>query len=97
MLTFGQIQDGLEVMHICDTPACVNPAHLVLGTHADNMADAARKKRMKNVRNGRKLTDAEVRAVRIDPRKHHIIAAAFGISRRAVLAVKHRESWASLD
>jgi len=44
-LHFGTIPDGKIVMHKCDTPACVRPDHLILGTHKENAEDRTLKGR----------------------------------------------------
>jgi HNH endonuclease len=41
----GEIPTGMQVLHRCDTPTCVNPDHLFIGCNADNMRDAAAKGR----------------------------------------------------
>lgn len=41
----GKIPDGIEIMHSCDNPICINPDHLSTGTHKDNMRDMIKKNR----------------------------------------------------
>lgn len=44
-LANGEIPSGMFVLHSCDTPWCVRPDHLFLGTQADNIRDAMHKGR----------------------------------------------------
>lgn len=66
-LTHGVIPEGMSVLHRCDVRHCVNPAHLWLGTQADNMQDCATKGRMQG---SRKVDNPpQLRAPRIHHRK----------------------------
>lgn len=86
----GRIPVGASVLHKCDVRSCVNPDHLFVGTHADNMADCALKGRIR-VRRGAdhrnaKLTDENVDKIRrmIGSAPQKIIAEKFGVSQTTV-------------
>lgn len=93
----GPIPPGLCVCHKCDTPRCVNPAHLFLGTGADNMADKVAKGRQHRpageAHGQAKLTESMVRAIRADGRKQYEIAKAFGIGQAQVSRIKTGRRW----
>jgi len=61
-LFIGEIPDNMEVCHQCDTTTCVNPKHLFLGTHKDNMMDSAKKGRLNNPK--AKLNPDKIRYIR---------------------------------
>jgi len=83
----GQIPEhpsfhGLVVMHACDQPNCVNPAHLRLGTQGDNVKDMADKGRRSPDACGKPLFPPEViAAIRDDPRPLRVIAAEYGCAK----------------
>ncbi len=93
----------MEVCHSCDVPRCVNPAHLFLGTHADNMGDALAKGRIKNPPTKRgtahgmvKLSDEQVIAIRksaADGHTHEAIGYAFGVTAANVSMISRRKTW----
>lgn len=96
-LYVGPIPNGMHVLHRCDVRACMNPDHLFLGTHQDNMADKMSKGRHvapKGTQHGSaKLTEANVLAIRADSRIQIEIATAYGISQTAVCDIKNRKRW----
>lgn len=87
----GSIPEGQLVLHKCDRPACVNPDHLFLGSHADNAADCRAKGRAYIQQPGHnfaftrksrvnKLTDKQVRYIRASSLKLRELAATFNVS-----------------
>lgn len=97
----GPIADGLHVCHKCDNPPCVNPAHLFLGTNADNVADAVRKRRhtFGETKHFAKLTEADVlsiRARRASGEELQHIANDHGVTASTVSNIALRKSWRHL-
>lgn len=99
-LTNEPITEGMSVCHRCDQPLCVNPNHLFLGSHAENMHDMAAKGRATKRRgadvHGARLDESAVRAIRalnavgVSQRE---LARQFGVSQHAVWGVVHRKTW----
>lgn len=97
-LHIGPIPECMVVCHRCDTPACVNPHHLFLGTPGDNSADRDAKGRLAyGERNGRaKLTTPEaVEAHKLIDAglSERAIARRFNVSRGAIRAIKNGVTW----
>ena len=82
----GPIPDGYMVRHTCDNRACVNSAHLLLGTHQDNMQDMSSRNRQK-----RKLTHDQVRYIRYSDATASNLAEVFGIRINQVYRLRNRK------
>lgn len=106
LLTRGDIPNRLWVLHSCDTPSCVNPRHLFLGTAADNSRDMKSKDRgYRGERHHRATTDPEtVRLIRseYDALGHErgliaSLARDHGVSFHTAYQIVHHTSWRHLD
>lgn len=91
------------VLHVCDVRNCTNPAHLFLGTNADNVIDRNTKGRQAHQRgteNGNaKLTDEQVREIRAlrGIERQIDIAVRFGIANGLVSDIQTRKRWKHVE
>jgi hypothetical protein len=92
------VPPGIFICHTCDHPACVNPEHLFLGTHSDNMKDMSEKGRAAqgetHVR--AKLTKANVTFIRESKLTNVELGKMFGVSHATVARARKCESWKRL-
>lgn len=101
---YGPIPDGLRILHECDNPPCCNPAHLRVGTDADNSADRDRKGRLgdrKGALNGHaKLTEDQVIGImaRVLTGRETTteVARDLGVHRTQVQRIMRGTAWAHL-
>ena len=100
-LHHGKIAEGLECCHRCDVPACVNPNHLFIGTHTDNMRDCEIKGRNPHRKGEKhhkaKLTDETVRLIASELKNRTAtqweIAKKFGVTQSTVSLIKLGKIW----
>lgn len=98
-LATGEAPGKAVVCHSCDTPGCVNPDHLWLGTHADNVRDKKRKMRHSfGERSGTATISAEdvvrMRNLSRVGWRNQEIALAFGIPQATASAAITGKTWA---
>lgn len=100
-LCFGEIPQGLLVLHECDTPLCVKPKHLSIGTYVDNRKDCLEKGRG-NAASGKRvssaiLTEASVLEIRKRYAEGGITQVAlgreYGVDSRTISQVVTRRNW----
>lgn len=93
----GPIPDGLHILHACDHPWCVNPAHLRAGTAVENRADCKARGRL-NVKRGSengwsKLTEENVLEIRTAKVTAKMLAEKFGLNEGSVHNIRRGQTW----
>ena len=93
LLYRGPTKD-LMVLHTCDTRRCVNPEHLYLGDHLDNMVDRRRRSGTST------LSDDQIRAMRAEYALGKIsqrdLGKKYGMSQTATFAIVNRDTWSDV-
>lgn len=103
--SFGPLRRDQLACHKCDNPPCVNPDHLFVGSHQDNMDDAVSKGRMSRTMGRRgiknvnaKLNEQQVNEIRelFGSMSDRIIANKYGVGRTTVVEIRAGRSWSWL-
>ena len=99
-LNLGPIPEGMSVLHSCDNPRCINPEHLVLGTHDDNMRHLKERGRAnrKPVNVGdknasAKLSEKQIVDIRASVESRKVLADLYGVSYSNICLIKSGRSW----
>lgn len=98
-LYMGPIPEEKQALHKCDITICVNPSHLFLGDHIDNMKDMVMKGRVAVGENhGKsKFTTEQILSIRKDPRSYRDIATDYGTTKGYISLIKNKKRWGYLQ
>lgn len=94
-LTYGVPPEGMVVRHRCHNRLCCNPAHLELGSQADNVADMWARDDSAP-RGNAKLSEADVALIRSDPRSSRALAKVIGVHSAHIRHIRRGRAWAHL-
>lgn len=91
----GIIPEGIYVRHTCDNGLCVNPDHLVLGNHLDNMRDMTDRGRQDRGinRHSAVLSESDVLHIYYSPETHCNLASMYGVHRSTIQNIKYGKKW----
>lgn len=91
----GTLPNGIVVRHICDNPLCINPDHLKIGTHADNMQDKLERGRMPlgEEHPFSKLKTHDIKIIRNSDISNTELARIFGVSKSTISSVRKYKTW----
>ncbi len=98
VIAYGAIPEGALIRHRCDNPPCVNPAHLLTGTKADNARDVVNRgmSSRKECRSA-KLTEDKVLEIRAlyatGEYTQRALGEQFGVDQALISRVIHRQRW----
>ena len=92
-MEYGHIPTGMQVCHKCDTPECIRPSHLFLGTQQDNIQDALQKGRRQREGYNTKLTKKQVKRIRLDITTNRILANKYGVHINTIWNIKNKKTW----
>lgn len=100
-LANGEIPHGLFVLHHCDNPLCVNPDHLFIGTHQDNMHDRNEKGRLGGIavtskgegNTKAKLTAQDVLSIRASLEGSRKLGKQYGVNRVTIQRIRSKSIW----
>lgn len=100
--TIANSEPSDHVLHSCDNPSCVNPSHLLEGTHADNMADMAAKQRSQVGEKHAlaKLSEDDAKEIidlGFEGHSHRALAAKFSVNPSHISAILHGKTWTHLE
>jgi hypothetical protein len=93
---YDKIPEGMILLHTCDNPSCINPQHLQLGTHKDNVVDKIKKNRhAKGSKNGRaKLTERQVwNILKQENKSPADLAEIYGVKLNTIQCIRRGRIW----